>query len=139
MNEYKDISYTFHFTIFSREVYEVANITELLGLTPTRTWIKDPSQLKPLYRDCSFWKYSSQEIFGPIFEDAFVGYFSALEPRLETIAALLGKDGLTCNMDAVVEIHSGNSMPGICVDWKLAAQLASVKCWISFDMYDFRD
>ncbi|MGN6419629.1 MAG: DUF4279 domain-containing protein [Pseudobacter sp.] len=138
MEEYKDISYRFCFTIFSKEVYEVADITETLGLTPTSTWIKDPAQSKPLYRDYSFWKYQSEELFDPILEDVFINYFSPLESRLELISTLLAKDNLTCKIFILVKIHSGNSMPGIHVDWTLAAKLAAIKCNLDFDIYDFR-
>lgn len=138
MGGYKEISFQFCFSIFSDESYEVSSITETLGLIPTRAWIRDASQTMPLYRDHSCWEYKSEEIFDPIFEDAFAGYFQPLESKLDLIRELLDKHNLSCKIFILVKIHAGDSMPGIHVDWSLAARMASIKCNLDFDMYDYR-
>lgn len=135
----KSISFRFHFCLFIPEEYNVDKITGLLKMEPTKKWVKDESNPKPLYRDSSGWEKSSAEIFSFGFDEPFSNFLKELEGVWPAIRQLITKDKLSCKMDVVIKIYKGSTMPGIYIDEKILAILSSINCSIDFDMYDLRD
>lgn len=119
-------------------MYNADRISEKLQLTPAKTWMKDESQKKPLYRDYSFWAYDSEEQFDAASDQLFDAFLEPLRERKELIIQLLEEENLECDFDIVVNINAGNSSPACIITAEQAALLAAFKCGVEFDMYDNR-
>ena len=134
----KNISFQFHFTLFCERDFDVSLLSQLLQIQPSKEWVRKHDHHKPLYRNESFWKVSSSEIFDFTFDNNFKDFLNPFGEKSKIIIDSIKKHSLQCRIDVVIKLYSGNIMPGISVSDKIIFLLASWNCSIDFDIYDFR-
>lgn len=134
----KSISFKFHLNLFTTGKYNVDKITEQLKIEPTKKWVMDETNSKPLYRDESGWVKSSDELFGFEFEESFLVFFKGFKYELTSLKRLIAEDGLSCKIDVVIKIYRGGTMPSIFIDRNIMADLSLINCSLDFDIYDLR-
>lgn len=138
-NMQKNISFQFYFTLYCEREFDVSMLSTLLGIQSNKEWVKNSNHPKPLYRNESFWKVSSSEIFTLSFEEDFMNFINSFYAKSNLITDVIEKFNLNCKIDVVIKIYSGNIMPGISLSQEILNLLSKWNCSIDFDIYDFRN
>lgn len=134
----KQITFTFDFSLFINQKYNVDTISDILNINPTKKWIKGDFIKNDLFRKESCWSIVSSEKNSLTFEEPFIEFFNQNHLNSPFLIKLINEESLKAQVDCIVKIYEGNTMPGIHVSRNTLAILSQIKCSIDFDIYDFR-
>lgn len=134
----ENISFQFYFTLFCEKEFDFSVLSSLLNIQPSMQWIKDRSHPKPLYKNESFWKVTSKEIFNFTFDNFFIEFINPFIEKSNILVNFIETYNIRAKIDVVIKIHSGNTMPGISIPKEIIHLLSKWDCSIDFDIYDFR-
>jgi Domain of unknown function (DUF4279) len=134
----KEITFTFQFNIFSLNQFDINKISSFLNMTPTKSWVQGDYIKANFFRKESCWSIVSEEIDTYVFEDSFIKFIEPFFLKCQLINKLYEEFNLLTQVDVIIKIYHGATMPGIHLSSKVIEILSSLKCGIDFDIYDYR-
>lgn len=132
------VSLRFEFSLFIEEEYDVSQITDILGIQPTKTHRKSEQFRENRYYKESAWDLWSEKVFSYFLEEEMLKFIKNFENALPAIRKLMQRDRLHCKMSVLLEIAEGQTMPAMGFEASTINLLSSFNCGVDIDMYDYR-
>jgi hypothetical protein len=109
-----------------------------MGFEPTNVWIRNTAHHKPLYRNGSFWKHDSDEVFEVSMHQPFCNFIYKFKAAIPFVQKLEREEQFSCKVYVIVKINGGSTMPAIYIPEETLSILSAIKCSIDLEMYDNR-
>lgn len=132
------ISFKLIFFLFKFDEFDVDMITDYLNIIPSKSWKKNDISKDNLKRKESCWEVESKEYYDFTMTLPLADFLAIGMPEHDKIKSLIQNEELRSQIDVIVSIHGGKTMPGIHLDENIIKKLADLKCSIDFDIYDYR-
>lgn len=132
------VSLRFEFSLFIEEEYDVSQITDILGIQPTKTHRKSEQFRENRYYKESAWALWSEKVFSYFLEEEMLKFIKSFENSLPAIRKLMQRDRLRCVMSVLLEIVEGQTMPAVGFEASTINLLSSFNRSVDIDMYDYR-
>lgn len=129
-----------------RRSFDPAELTRLLGITPSRTWRRGEALRSGRTRTHTVWWWETPERAGPDSEALVREVLDTFEPVVDALvnaSADWGLElvlGLVIHMNGTIEIDNGSPWadvptPGLALSLETVERLARLRCHLDVDQY----